>query len=603
MKPYISFVVDALPTHYFQAELLLHSLAMSLDYPKEKIVVQCLSRVDDRFITYLKDNGYTYTLIEPYLDGKYCNKLQQLAYFTNIKDADVILLDTDTFILHDLEYLSEFSECVAGKVVDGPNPVIESLKSIYSSAGLPAPKVVQSDIYRKDNLTFENNFNGGFYWIPNRFVSTMEHQWKKWASWLFEREALFTHPHQFMHVDQISFSLALTAAKVPYKLLTANNNCPVHTHLTPDSLDTSIPVGLLHYHNELNVFGLINSNKITNSHIKTAIDQANTLILKKEHYHFFSPFKHAFITAAKMNDKLVDLDKKLQVLTTSETQKTPLILHAGTPKTGTTSIQFFLDNNRALLEKNRYLYPNDYHNDNVPKHQWLVSLLKQDDFKTLFLHLEQAYKDANGKTIILSTEGIYNHWWDFSNEAKMALKIIAKYFDLSLWIFFRTPLSFMESFYRQNLKNPQNSAAQCYGKDLSFSEMLQDSWFQQRLDYLGFIYHCEQLFNKENVRVFNYSENTLEEFLKALHISVDLEKVPQHNLGQSSAAVELLRIINRYDLNATDKREAVKQLSVLDKTLHQYANKSLIDTEAKEHIEGLSALNAVILREDYQLKF
>lgn len=216
----LSFVVDKLPLHYYQAELLLYSIEQNTAYQKEDIIVQCLSRVDQYFIEYLELNGYSYNIIEPYLDGKYCNKLQQLEYFKNKNVEGIILMDTDMFLTSSIDEIK--GNNIIAKIVDGPNPNLNTLKNIYRSASLEFPNIVGSDWNIKNNATFENNFNGGFYYIPKRYINIIADSWKLWGEWLYKKEELFENPKQFIHVDQISFSLAVHSNNLQYSKLSSN---------------------------------------------------------------------------------------------------------------------------------------------------------------------------------------------------------------------------------------------------------------------------------------------------------------------------------------------------------------------------------------------
>ena len=284
-----------------------------------------------------------------------------------------------------------------------------------------------------------------------------------------------------------------------------------------------------------------------------------------------------------------------------------IILHAGTPKTGTTSLQFFLDEKHDELLSQGVLYPKYYLDVNPPKHQWLVTLLNQNDFDGIFTYLEKIVNDAGDKgvkTIFLSTEGIYNHWWDFSNEAKEVLRLISKYFNFELYIVFREPSSFLESFYKQNLKNPQNNAAKCYGKDISFEEMLKDEWFIKHIDYLGFVQECEALFGKKNIKVFSYSNEINSTILENLNIVLSNDKEEKReNIGQSYIGVELLKVVNRFNLKAKDKKYIVKMLKEMDKVFSNYEVTPLLNKDNYTSVKRLFSLQSNILSSEYKFSF
>lgn len=601
---YLSFLVDDVSLHYYQAELLLFSLSQFTSFKKDQIIVHCTTRVNDEFLFFLKENKYSYKVIEPYLDGKYCNKLQQLSSFSFLTERDaVFLVDTDTFFLADP--VLDFSSKIGGKVVDAPNPSLKVLAKIFNEAALSFPKIVPTDWVMENAYTFETNFNGGFYYIPAKHVLEVDQHWKKWASWLYERRVdLFETKAQQIHVDQVSFSLMLTDLKLGYQVVSSNNNVPIHRERKQRLFDDNKEVSMVHYHRSLNYFGLLNTKLSINPTVDSAIEKINSSIEQKSEFKFYKQFNKAFISLPKRTEKTQNFEEKFSKLW-SNNDKPELILHAGTPKTGTTTLQFFLDAEYAsLLEKN-ILYPKKYLNTYAPKHQWMVSLLKKDDFGTLFLYLEEILLEAKNKnvaTVFLSTEGIFNHWWDFSNEAKEILRVIAIYCNLKLYITFRNPKSFLESFYKQNLKNPQNSAAECYGKDLTFEEMLKDSWFIKHIDYLGFIQECEILFGKNNIELFAYSSTIVEDILKKMDVEIKFEKEDKQNVGQSSIGVELLKIINRYNIEAKDKKELVNLLKKMDPILNKYLSLSMIEHSVKK-IDELFSLEEKELKKEYNLVF
>ncbi len=592
----LSFVVDKLPLHYYQAELLLYSLEECANFNKSNIIVQCLFDVDKQFVDFLEKNEYNYIFIEPFLDKKYCNKLRQLDYFIQEHSFDgVILMDTDMFVVEPLELETEY---FLAKIVDAPNPTLKTLQQIYNAARLHLPEQTFSDWNIKNNETLDNNFNGGFYYIPSKYISLIQKDWKKWASWLYERPELFELKQQFIHIDQIAMGLAIQEHTIAYKHLSANYNFPTHYSNTLASLDKNSDIKILHYHRGLDSFGFIEGID-TNSKAHHAIQKANKLISQKNNLFFFKKYKESFHPKRVNSKELVDFKNRIKDLT--KQKKFQLILHAGTPKTGTTSIQHFMDENAMKLIDNGYYYPKLYLNTPAPKHQWIVGTLMSDNFDVLFEYIEKFYKEAlntgNIHTIILSTEGIYNHWWDYSDAAKTALEILGEYFDVSVWVFYREPVSFLESLYKQYLKNPQLPNVACYGKNLSFEEMYKDKWFIRHLDYLGFVLDCQYLFGKDSIKIFLYSQNVLQDICTELHIDSLFVQEKRENTAQSFAVVDVLKVINKYNLSVEDKKKCIKILKDLDTIMHKYASQSVISEKIKNKILQKFSLESKVLKE------
>ncbi|MDM8569660.1 hypothetical protein QUF50_09165 [Thiotrichales bacterium HSG1] len=271
----ISFVVDKLALHYYQAELLLFSLENFAHHPKQAILVQCVHGVDAEFLNFLSQNSYNYRIIEPFLDGKYCNKIQQLEAFNNLAEGNVMLLDTDMFVLEPLNVPEVDLFC--GKIVDASNPPLHVIQNIFNEANLKINKIVDTDWKLENSQTIDSNFNGGFYYIPNKHLKLISTTWKKWATWLFNRIDLFENHNQAIHVDQIAMAMTLCEKNISYKSINSNYNCPIHSSIKLNSFNKNIPISLLHYHREITPFGILNLQYSANKYIENIWLQRNII--------------------------------------------------------------------------------------------------------------------------------------------------------------------------------------------------------------------------------------------------------------------------------------------------------------------------------------
>ena len=272
-----------------------------------------------------------------------------------------------------------------------------------------------------------------------------------------------------------------------------------------------------------------------------------------------------------------------------------LIIHVGTPKTGTTSLQTYLEKRQRKLRGKGILYPHNLEklqNPTAPKHQWfeknLVSTHVQNFLENFKNIISQVKEDTH--TIILSSEGIYNCWWDFPSASKDILYELSKCFDIKIWVWFRDPVAFIESYYKQCIRNPQVENNPCYGKDLSFSEMLDIKWFSQHLNYQGFVSECQTLFGENNVSVFKYEGDVVQEVIQKLGLATPHDNpAPRQNKSLNSASVALLRTINSYHLKAKDKELLMPHLKEINKVLDGYLNDTLIDDESRKRILEISS--------------
>ena len=281
--------------------------------------------------------------------------------------------------------------------------------------------------------------------------------------------------------------------------------------------------------------------------------------------------------------------------TTSETNsRLKLILHVGTPKTGTTSVQVYLDKKQRKLRSKGILYPNRFHNPDSPKHQWFERNLLSGNVEKLVSNFNDILNHVkeHTHTILLSSEGIYNHWWDFSSESKALLLELSGLFDVEVWVWFRDPLVFAESFYKQCMRNPRVDHISCYGRDLSFVEVLKDPWFSQHLDYIGFVNECDELFGKESVMVFDCQKDTVKTVIQRLGLETPHDNpTPRKNNCMNSVTSELYRVLNRLPLSAKEKEKLVPHLNKLDVILTSYSdrgNHPLIDDESRDKINRIT---------------
>ena len=295
-------------------------------------------------------------------------------------------------------------------------------------------------------------------------------------------------------------------------------------------------------------------------------------------------------------NELTDLLKPFEgSLEQHKVQKLKLIIHAGTPKTGTTSLQTYLGKKQHKLRGKGILYPHNLdklQNPTAPKHQWFEKNLVTthlefflENFKNI---ISQVTKDTH--TIILSSEGIYNYWWDFPDESKNILCELSKLFDVKIWVWFREPLAFIDSYYKQCIRNPQVESNPCYGKDLSFSQMLDIEWFSQHLNYQGFVTECENLFGKNNVSVFKYEGDVVQEVIQKLGLATPHDNpTPRQNNSLNSASIQLLRSINHYNIKAKDKELLMPHLKEINGILESYAIDTLINDESRQKVLKLAS--------------
>ncbi|MCD7824452.1 MAG: hypothetical protein LUH14_00555 [Clostridiaceae bacterium] len=146
-----------------------------------------------------------------------------------------------------------------------------------------------------------------------------------------------------------------------------------------------------------------------------------------------------------------------------------LYLHIGTPKTGTSTIQYFLAQNRKTLKKKGYNYPSmgfrfenigkdrnahflvqNYFNERHERLYVQEKALREEGMEKLLVHLSEY------ENVILSDESIWNAWHSIPNfwdDLYDALK--AHGHSLKVIVYLRRQDAYIQSYWQQTVKSSQ----------------------------------------------------------------------------------------------------------------------------------------------------
>ncbi|WP_148294386.1 hypothetical protein [Azospirillum sp. B506] len=281
-----------------------------------------------------------------------------------------------------------------------------------------------------------------------------------------------------------------------------------------------------------------------------------------------------------------------------------IILHAGTPKTGTTALQSALFRHRDLLLERGVLYPlAGIDPPPEPKHQWMIGALMHDP-DNFTAGVETALGEArpDTHTMILSTEGLFHRWWDFPPQGRAALRDLARRFPVILWVVFREPVSFIRSFYIQTLRNPRGLGP-LYGLDMALEDMLAVPRFSVHLDYARYVGEVEECIGVGTVRPFRYgAETIIGDILTALGITDPSFASTWENRSLGDPGVRLLRQVNRSDMPVATKGQIVQLVEQIDALMDGVSDPLTIDARTIAHIRALAAPSLAFLAERYQLQ-
>ncbi|EAW0606865.1 hypothetical protein YZ24_08275, partial [Campylobacter lari] len=242
-------------------------------------------------------------------------------------------------------------------------------------------------------------------------------------------------------------------------------------------------------------------------------------------------------------------------------------VHIGTPKTGTTTIQKFLSDNRELLLKQGYYYPYQYahgehwkicklfklQSESISEEYFQVALSKD---KTELNNLNIRFKDElwkqNLDKVILSSECIL----EFSTQLKDVYNLRQCLINLG----------FHKIFIILYLRNPFDTAVSFYNTELLLNRKSRYSMFDDYSNSLNYGYHVcnhkktilwyQEVFGKENIkiRIFdkNYfiKNNFVVDFLESVGIRWDSKFVVPcfQNETINLLGIQICRSVNKFKI-------------------------------------------------------
>lgn len=230
-----------------------------------------------------------------------------------------------------------------------------------------------------------------------------------------------------------------------------------------------------------------------------------------------------------------------------------LVVHLGTTKTGTTSIQHMLDENRPSLLRRGIWFPEVglvWQKDRAYKtagHARFAAAAKHGD-PSLKRHLLAGVNLSQSRihTIVISSEAY------FLNRTSIALVDYFSDFQLEMIVYFRRQDDWANSQYAEFVAGGAVNRVQ-----VPIDEWLETLQTRERLDYLGLLDHWAQRLPLDNihVRIFEPERlvggDALTDFLKTLSLeALDLPR-PQNQLTNQflleSQHVEIIRHYNSLD--------------------------------------------------------
>lgn len=236
-----------------------------------------------------------------------------------------------------------------------------------------------------------------------------------------------------------------------------------------------------------------------------------------------------------------------------------LYLHIGTPKTGTTMLQHFMSDNRELLRKKGYSFPDfGFHFEGIGKDRnghFLIHRYFDDRKNRLYDREEELQKEgmkilldelSQYENVVLSDEGIWNNYREMPGFwEKLHARITEAGHTLKVIVYLRRQDSYVQSYWAQKVKVVSK---------LSFQQFLSSKTVQHScLDYEKGLACIAKGVGQANiiVRPFErgqFTEGSLpSDFLNVLGLSLTEEYVIDKEMLNTSISgkyLEIKRILN-----------------------------------------------------------
>jgi hypothetical protein len=237
-----SFIIDGAPQFEIQTRIILTSLIATGVSPGD-IVAHCTPRASARAARIAQELGVMMRPLEPFLDGKYCNKLNQLPTLLDIAADLYVLCDTDLAFADRIDDLYSTTH-IRARQVGRANPPLDVLANLLVARGLSIePRIVRTLL--DEQPTWSVNCNGGLYLVPRGLLEYLSAAWRRETEFVFARPDVLGEWRR--NADQLGFAIALLSAGLDVAELPVEVNFPLLPAARLRHVRVDTP-RVLHYH-------------------------------------------------------------------------------------------------------------------------------------------------------------------------------------------------------------------------------------------------------------------------------------------------------------------------------------------------------------------
>lgn len=220
-----------------------------------------------------------------------------------------------------------------------------------------------------------------------------------------------------------------------------------------------------------------------------------------------------------------------------------LFLHVGLPKTGTTSMQKWFLDHHAALEAAGCLYPTTPALHNFKQGYTVPDLLRNPGLPSIAQALTQG---GGHRDVLLSNEGMSNHFHDFPAAHLAQLRALTTAYDVTVFLFRRDPERWLHSYHRQAVLNPRNTASELWGTSGTRADIRDHYRITRLLDHAGLAQDMRTGFGARACRVLDFDNpDAFTLMLEEMGLAA-LAHLPLPRINESIPdwAVEMMRRIN-----------------------------------------------------------